>query len=123
MGPKFNDEISFRLGTDDLINVEIWDAEDMSKNRLIAVSQIKAQTIVQKGEDTADIPVYYKKKPAGDLTMKMRFEPDPVKLDDISKNYQPNEIPSHKDHKITDIPDTIEDDPKEMIYNEKLEEK
>jgi len=75
--PAWSDTMTFRKGNEDLINVEIWDDDDASKDDLIGQGSIAFSTIVNGKNLFNDwIQLTYKGRSAGKCLLNISFFPD-----------------------------------------------
>ena len=78
--PSWNDCFSFRRNAEDLITVEVWDQDGVSKNDMIGQGSFALAGVVSKsGKSSNWVQISYKGKDAGQVLLEVEFYPDEKK--------------------------------------------
>jgi Ca2+-dependent lipid-binding protein len=76
LNPTWDSELCFRLNNNDLINIEVWQKDTLSKDDLIGSATLSVSTFADKGFFSGWVPLIFKDLPAGELLLEARFFPD-----------------------------------------------
>lgn len=75
--PSWTDTMTFRRGTEDIVNFEVWDDDDASKDDLIGQGSLAFSAIISSKNQYNDwVPLTYKGKSAGKTLINIQFYPD-----------------------------------------------
>jgi hypothetical protein len=78
--PSWNECFSFRRNAEDLITVEVWDQDGVSKNDMIGQGSFALASVVAKaGKSSNWVQLSYKGKDAGQVLLEIEFYPDEKK--------------------------------------------
>ena len=84
-----NASLSFRVTIEDLVNVEVWDKDLISKNDLVGQGSLAMSTIVSKGPSfTENCEIFYKGNKAGHVYLVFEWFPDSAKAGAYPQQYQ-----------------------------------
>mmetsp|Transcript_139898 Transcript_139898/g.198146 ORF Transcript_139898/g.198146 Transcript_139898/m.198146 type:complete len:142 (-) Transcript_139898:200-625(-) len=73
--PKWNDEtFKFPINDEEMLIMEVYDEENLKKNKLIGVTQIKIEQLINEKSKADPLALFYDKKEIGKLHIEFTFE-------------------------------------------------
>lgn len=73
--PGWNDQISFYYNNEDMLTIEVWDKDKLSKDDMVGSASLAMATIQKRGNMFNDwIQLTYKGKDAGRILLDIRFD-------------------------------------------------
>eukprot|EP01016_Furgasonia_blochmanni_P057276 TRINITY_DN9918_c0_g1_i1.p2 TRINITY_DN9918_c0_g1~~TRINITY_DN9918_c0_g1_i1.p2 ORF type:complete len:147 (+),score=28.75 TRINITY_DN9918_c0_g1_i1:150-590(+) len=78
--PSFGDILTLRKFNDDFLAVEVWDQEKLSKDDIIGQGGLSLG-LLKPGQNIYDVPIMYKGKNAGFVTVEIGFRPEVCQME------------------------------------------
>ena len=73
--------LSFRITSEDIVNIEVWDKDLMSKNDMIGQGSVSLSAVTSGSNTTQTCQLLYKGKGAGEVYVQCEWYPDAAKKD------------------------------------------
>ena len=77
--PTWSDTFSFRITNEELMDVNVWDADSVGQDDMIGQGSVAVATMQKQGKGTLQCNLTYKGKAAGQVTLDVDFHPDAKK--------------------------------------------
>ena len=78
--PSWNDEFSFKRTNEDVVNIYVYDEDDVSSDDLVGEGRFMLSKVCSGITNTfnENLPLFYKGKGAGEIFLSVVFQPDYV---------------------------------------------